>query len=282
MNEESPKSSPRRRWFVILAIGLAVAAISGVSWYLLAVSEPVYEGLSVREWMRVPQKDYPKLPFAMAHFGEAGVPWIAEELQASYPVRGSDWYQRTLDRLPEKVGEFLPAPVNTSAQRSQAMDALASLPPGELPSVESLMPVLGEVYGSETNYTCRQQILRLARNEVPAGFPVIIEAMLHDPSPGLRIEAAAAMGRLSVHPGEYLPPMVKGLEDPDKKVAYQVVKSLANWGADAINTVPHLRKLEERLRADGFPHHALAVGDYTDSIESGRGLPESGAPDDFR
>jgi HEAT repeat protein len=227
-----------RKWrYKLLAI--SIVAIMGVmlTLALRSSSDPVYRGVRLSVWLQgynrfttnsapVRKTDREKASEAVRHLGTNAIPRLLSMLRS----RDSDSTRRLMNLLRKQhVVKIAPAPVDDRYyEAAQAFFVLGA-------SASNAVPKLIRIYGSNVSEESRWAILDSLGYIGPAasGAVTFLLQELTNTNAIVRIDSIIALGSIRAQPEIVVPALLKYLHDPIPGVRLNAVASLGLFGKDA-------------------------------------------------
>jgi HEAT repeat protein len=213
----------RKRVQVSLAF-LLVAIAGVITWQVLWLREPVYQGKSLSLWLRSYNLDgdSPEVDDAVRMMGTNVIPTLLGMLQAED--------SRLRQALAALGFHYPPA----EAQHMRAEKGLSALGA----DASNAVPALIEIYEQNTSPTARRAAANALVEIGPTAkqaIPALIKSATSTNSE-VRAFALYTLGRMALEPELVDPVLIRALRDPDREVRYQAACGLANFafmGGDA-------------------------------------------------
>jgi HEAT repeats/PBS lyase HEAT-like repeat len=216
-----PAKVKKRRWIAVLALVAVVAVVLVMTGR--APKEPVYRGKPVSYWTRLSrhaiQDDSVRVVRAI---GPAAVPCLTNQLR----LRDSPLKKALLwlwPKLPRAIARHFPPPVKASVLRAGAAWDLVELGPAAKEAVPTLIKALNDddLY---VRLDAAAAFGRIGRDAAPA-VPALAKA-LSDQHGGVRYNAALSLGRLGPLAKAALPALIGCLHDQDADVRREAKAAL--------------------------------------------------------
>jgi hypothetical protein len=193
----------RRRWIMIAALG-GILLVVAVGW---AQREPVYQGRSLRVWLRGFDGETAEARWrsaeAVRQMGPGVVPWLISRLSHARPGPEPKWKQWIRELL-SRQSVVTVAPFRRTDERCEALAALDALWPGAKAAVPALE---GLLHQSPPDHRALLVLARIG----PEAVPVLNRALTND-TRVIRMGARACLDGIRSHSNLVFP---KTPEDAD-------------------------------------------------------------------
>jgi HEAT repeat protein len=226
-----------------LVVSLLISATASLVLRSIGPSEPVYQGRTLREWLRVKSDssflyNYDGVKDAVQHIGTNAFPVLLQMLRA----HDSPLKIKFLE-LANKQHLVRVHLVSADDQMYGGWSAFGVLKE----TASNAVPGLIEDYlanASEHSQVEIGDILGRIGTAADAAVPVLAETLANtNASPGVRGCVAFDLGNIGTRPKVAVPVLINCLKDPDSYVRFMAIESLGSFGKDADNAVPALENL---------------------------------------
>lgn len=234
------------KWPWILAVVLAfVVGIAGLAlWFGNVIPlgrDPLFRGKPQSEWIKNLKYNNDRQVKEWREYGEEGVQVLICGLERADPA-GQQAYRRLIRRLPELLGQCLPAPKPDSTQviRQCVVSLLSSLSK----DAKSATPILIRTARNDVSDAVRQGAIgyfissqslleQLSRSEKKALLPALIDAMQQSGNWGLKDNAAIVLKYFPEYREVAAPVLVMALQHAQPQVRMSAAESLNRVAPDA-------------------------------------------------
>lgn len=189
--------------------------------------------------------------------GEVRVAAVIALARFAYRAETSEIDAATGDRLLRVLLAVAGDPEQPLDVRRRSVEAL-----GYFASSREAQAELGRAYAHNEVLMRESAILAMGRSMRPTWFPYI-ERELKSPAPGLRYEAARAVGELGEDGRPLLPAFLPLVDDEDTEIALAAIWSLGQVGG------PNARRLLQRLARSKDEVRSRAAQDALDELTLG-------------
>ena len=132
------------------------------------------------------------------------------------------------------------APARDPRNMQRVVELGAAIVPTLIEAVEEKLPA-DEWYNY--NYMASEALGLIGKDAAPA-VPALCKVLKESKDPGIRRDAAVALGRIGTNPEEAVPVLTSALDDPWAKVRAAAAEALLSFGRDAKPALEKLRELE--------------------------------------
>lgn len=214
--------------------------------------EPVYERLSVSDWLRLvadPKTDVllrDDAEQAFITFGTNAIPVLTNRLFTT-ETRYSRWRHDGAEKWPAVIRDRLPDALPAALWRRAAAKQLSLL--GR--DARTVMPVLSLALADPDRVVRGYCYNMLNRLRAPAEIivPGLLTA-LRSPDPSIRVFGAGELGFIGPEAKDGVPALIIALDDLDDSVRLNAIIALGRIGPAARPSIPRLRELLKNPKAE--------------------------------
>jgi hypothetical protein len=210
--------------------------------HLISPTGPVYKGKPVSAWVSVcvlkPGNSFSELEpevLAVRNIGSDAVPYLVKATRMKPGFLGSKFYMALYRRLPARLSQRLPLPLDNKNIRFRAYASLAALGSAAKPAV----PFLAEEFKNHRNVDSVRFVLVAIGPDAAEAIPVLTNAF-HGTNQVFRWMAARTLAKVNPTNPELLPTMLAELRSTNVIARRGACLVLGGLGPAAKSTIPAL------------------------------------------
>lgn len=248
------------RLFAILALAF-LALLGGFVWWSMPPKEPTYKGKPLSFWLEgydwqrgilgSPKPTRTEADAAVHAIGTNGIPTLLRMLQKHNRLPFAlEFYRWVNTQRFHKVNWEYRFPEEDGHDAMLAFHELGL-------NTGNILEELTRIYDSNPHTMSRQFVVAVASSTSTNAqdcLPLFLRALKDTNDFFVRADAAVALAKIHAPADVAVPALINSLKDPELMVRTEAIYSLAEYGAEAREALPELKKIiaDEIARANGY------------------------------